>query len=74
MIGKFGPYTIFYKTFLLASVATYGFLELASVAAYEFLGISCQKPLFSLHFAFLCIDASMEYQHSCIPILHNLEF
>ena len=59
MIGRFGPYTIFSKTFVLASVATYGFLDLASVATYGFLGISCQKTLFSLHFAFLGIDACM---------------
>ena len=39
MIGRFGPDMIFYNTFVLASVATYGFLDLASVVAYEFLGI-----------------------------------
>ena len=74
MIGKFCLYTIFYNTFVLASVAAYGFLDMASVATYEFLDISCHKTLFSYYSAFLGIDACMEHQCSCISILCNLEF
>ena len=74
LIGKFYPYTIFYKTLILASVAAYGFLDMASVAAYGLPEISCLKTLVPLHSVVLCNDSCMEYKHCCTPIWHNLLF